>query len=331
MQTRGRALYNLIRMNWQENPTTPVKPWQVEDYRAVPTEDLFQRLAAFNIPLNETHFKAYVEGSDSPEDLAETLFLEEGEDRFEQVYLLIFELWRRLASEKESLSTFCDELDHLIDLYDQDLLENKESLIDALSELERVLDEHADQGEEPTVLFEEIALYCAHDLESFIYDFASEEIDEEDPIQGSEIIEGFAPYIADKKWFEFLRLRLLAMSNPEEAETMLARILEEQEEDPDFELLLDIARFLVHQGEAANFARVVKQTRHLLETEQDFQELLAITFEFYRLLDRDQEMEKVGEILSLREGVPLSQEIASSDELFQAYFRLIEDLDRSEA
>ncbi|NGX27785.1 MAG: hypothetical protein K940chlam6_01723, partial [Chlamydiae bacterium] len=31
METKGRALYNLIRMNWQEDSSLPVAQWQVED------------------------------------------------------------------------------------------------------------------------------------------------------------------------------------------------------------------------------------------------------------------------------------------------------------
>ena len=33
MQIERRALYNLMRMNWQIDPSLPAEPWQVEDYR----------------------------------------------------------------------------------------------------------------------------------------------------------------------------------------------------------------------------------------------------------------------------------------------------------
>lgn len=331
METKGRALYNLIRMNWQEDPTLPVEPWQVEDYRSLSIKDLFKRLKALKIPLDEERFIIYGEHSASPEELTDTLFVDEELDQFDQVYLLVFELWRRLLPEKESLSIFCDQLDYLIDLYDQEMLKSEEALNDALTELERVLDEHTDKGEDPHTLFQEISLYCAHDLQSFIYDFASDQIDQNNNLQASEIIDGFSPYISESRWFEFLQLRLLAAVDPDEADVMLDRILEEQNRNPDFELLLEIARFLVNQGAVPNFVKVVKQARTLIETEQDFQELLAITCEFYRLLDREEESQKVFEILKKRQGIPLEQEVASNDKLFKEYFRLFEDLDWSEA
>lgn len=331
METRGRALYNLILMNWQEDPDLSLEPWQVEDYRSLSTTDIFKRLKALGIPLDEESFKSYADACASPEELTDTLFVEEELDQFDEVYLLVFELWRRFLPEKESLSIFCDELDHLINLYDHDQLENEESLNDAITELERILDENVDQGEDPQALFQEISLYCAHDLQSFIYDYSADQIDHEHLLQASEIIDGFAPYITDARWFEFLQYRLLAAADPDEGEIMLARILEEQNQSPDFELLLEIARCLVNQGEVANFLKVVKQAKNLIETEQDFQELLAITCEFYRLLDREEKSEKLFDILKQRQDIPLEQEIASNDKHFKEYFKLFEDLDRSEA
>ena len=331
MQTRGRALYNLIRMNWLEDKHLPAEEWQFEDYRSLSTDELFHRLFALHISLDEERFQHFAEAVSSPEELIETLWIEEDSEQFDKAYLLIFELWRRLMPEKQSLSIFCDELDHLIDRYDASEVENIEEIHEALGELERVLDEHADQGEDPKKLFEEISYYCAHELESFIYDFASDEIDHDNPLNASELIEGFAPYIKNAKWFELLELRLLASTDPEEAEAMLERLIKEQEEEPDFELLLEIARFLVHRGDIVHFLNLVKRARNLIEVEQDFQELLAINCEFYRLLDRDQESEKMGELLKKRQGISLEKEMSPNDPHFKEYFKLIEDFGRSEA
>lgn len=331
METRGRALYNLILMNWQEDPSLEVEPWQIEDYRAFSTKEIFKKLKTLGIPLDEERFLIYADASASPEELTDTLVVDEELERFDEAYLLVFELWRRLLPEKQSLSIFCDQLDFLINLYDNDQLDNEEELTDALTELERILDENYDQGEDPQELFKEISLYCAHDLQSFIYDYASDQIDEGRRLGASELIDGFSNYIIDHRWFEFLQMRLLAASDPDEGEIMLARILEDQIRNPDFELLLEIARYLVNQGNVRYFVKVVKQTRHLIETEQDFQELLAITSEFYRLLDLEDESEKVFEILKKRQGIPLEKEIASSDKEFIEYFKLFEDHDRSEA
>ncbi len=51
-----RALYNLLRMNWINEPTLPVESWQVEDYRALSLPDLFGRLKDFNIQLERVSF-----------------------------------------------------------------------------------------------------------------------------------------------------------------------------------------------------------------------------------------------------------------------------------
>ncbi|MBS0629583.1 MAG: hypothetical protein JSS30_05085 [Verrucomicrobia bacterium] len=315
-------------MNWQEDPTLPVEQWQIEDYRSLSSKELFKKLKALGIPLDEERFHNYAEASDSPEELTDALVVDEELDRFDEAYLIVFELWRRLAPEKESLSIFCDQLDYLIHLYDQDQLENEEDLNNALTELERILDENVDQGEDPQALFQEISLYCAHDLQSFIYDYASDQIDHDRGVYASELIDGFSPYTTDSQWFAFLQMRLLAASDPEEGEIMLDRILEDA---PDFELLLEIARYLVNQGDVSHFLRVVKQARNLIETEQDFQELLAITSEFYRLLDQEEQSQAVFDILKQRQGIPLEKEIASNDKHFKEYFKLFEDLDRSEA
>lgn len=331
METRGRALYNLLRMNWLEDPSLPVEPWQVEDYRALSMEELFSRLSHLGIPMDEPHFAVYADEAQSPEDLADTLWAFEETQDYDKAYLLIFELWRRLVPEKQSLSIFCDHLDHLISLYDQQILEDDEELAEALTELERILDENADMGVDPHLLFKEISLYCAHDLESFIYDFAAEEIDQEQTLNASEIIEGFSPYISDQDWFEFLQLRLLASADPDEAEMMLARIIDEQKDQPDFELMLEIARFLVNRGAINYFIQTLRQARPHLLTEQDFQELLAITCQFYRLLDKDDEAEQTADILAKRQSIPLEKEISSQDPDIKDFYDLVEDLDWSEA
>ena len=331
METRGRALYNSIRMSWIEDPSLPVEMWQVEDYRMLETEVLFQRLSALGIPMDTQHFLLYAEEVGSPEELTDTLWVSENLEKYDQAYLLIFELWRRLIPSKQSLSIFCDQLDHLISLYDQEQLANEEALNDALTELEKLLDEHADQGIEPHLLFKEISLYCAHDLESFIYDFASEKLDHEQTLSASELIEGFAPYISDEDWFEFLRLRLLASTDADEAEVMLSRIIEEQKGTPNFELMLEIARFLVNRGATSYFLQTIRQARSHIHTEQDLQELLAITCQFYRLLDKIGHEKKIEELLAKRSHIPLEQEVSVQDSDIQDFYVLVENLDWSEA
>ncbi len=331
METRGRALYNLIQMNWQEDPSLPVQDWQTADYRSLETEKLFQRLKSLGISLDEEHLLAYGESVSSPEELTETLWTYDDLTKFDQVYLLLFELWRRLLPEKQSLSIFCDQLDYLIDLYDQDQLEDEELLQEAIADLERILDEHVDEGGDPKQVFIEISLYCAHDLESFIYDFISDQIDQENHLYASEILDAFESYFEEKKWFDFLHMRLIANADLDEANRILAGLLQSQSKQPDLEFLLDIARFLIHQGAIPYFIETVSKARPLIQAEQDFQELLAIATQFYRLLDREEKAEKVYEMLKGRQKIPLEKEIASSDKGVKEFFQLVKDLDWSEA
>ena len=51
-----RALYYLLRINWLSEPNMPVEPWQIEDYKAKPIQELFERLKAFQITLDRVEF-----------------------------------------------------------------------------------------------------------------------------------------------------------------------------------------------------------------------------------------------------------------------------------
>ena len=115
-----RALYNLLRLNYQEDPTLAVESWQVQDYRGFSLEDLFNQLKEINIHLDKPSFEIYVENTEDPEDLTQLLSEDvENIKTQDQVYLLVFELWRRLAARKPSVSLFCDELDRKIEEYDR--------------------------------------------------------------------------------------------------------------------------------------------------------------------------------------------------------------------
>jgi hypothetical protein len=318
-------------MNWLEDSTLPVELWQVEDYRCILTEELFTRLSHLGIPLDKERFSSYAEEENSPEELTDTLWADEDLENFDRAYLIVFELWRRLLPNKQSPSIFCDELDRLITQYDQESLEDEDQLYEALIELEKILDQNTDHGVDPHLVFKEISLYCAHDLESFIYDFAAEEIDRQQNLNASELIEGFSPYITDEDWFEFLQLRLLEGVDPQEAEAMLARIIHKQKDHPDFELMLEIARFLINRGAIAYFIQTLKQARPHIQTEQDFQEILAIACQFYRLLDKDNKALITGDLLAKRQLLPLEKEIHADDPDVKELYDLVEDLDWSEA
>jgi hypothetical protein len=322
MESLGKSLYNSLRINWLEDPSSEIAPWQTEDYRALKTKEIFKRLESFDISLSENSFLLYAQNCNSPEELIETLWLgDEEPQKIDQAYLLLFELWRRLVPEKQSLSIFCDELDHLFYLHDHELLESEEKLQDALDELETILDETVDQGISPEEAFQNFSNYLAHDFESFIYDYIAKQLDQSDEIYASELLDGFYEYIIDKRWFDLLRMRLYERTDFEEGHLMLERILEQTKEEPDLDFLLEIMRFLVHQGNIEDFNKAALLTRSLLQKEEDFQELLALTCEFYRMLDREKDEEKFAEILRKRISHAPDAPLSPSDKDINAYFR----------
>lgn len=288
---QAKALYNLLRYNWLSNKSLQIEPWQVENLRELPIETLFARLETFSISLNEERFLRYAEAVNTPEELIEYLWVRDDKDlsEFDQSYLLLFELWRRLLPEKQSISLFCDELDYRIALYDEDLLENEELLLESIDALEDILDETVDEGEEPKKIFSLIASYCAHDLENFLYDYIVGQIESGNELCASELIEGFYQYVSDQRWFHFLRIVLFMSTNGDEAQLVLRRFLEEIQENPDFDLLLEVANYLTHRGDMSLFMQTIKQSCALIEKEGQFQEILETVAKFYQCCDRDKE------------------------------------------
>ncbi|HSX04498.1 MAG TPA: hypothetical protein VLG76_07195 [Rhabdochlamydiaceae bacterium] len=310
----GKALYNLLRINSLEDPNLEVEPWAIEEYREIPTEELFLRLKKLAIPLNEQTFLHYAENCDSPEQMAEMLWTQEEYSKdFDQSYLLIFELWRRLLPGKQTLSLFCNDLDHLIFLYDRDKLEDQQPLQEALQQLETILDENVDQGANPAQLFQTVLDHSAHDIESFLHDYISDQIEQENGLYASELIDGFYAYVQNKRWLDFERMRLLTMTDHDEGMLMLSRILDDLGENPDFELLMQIAHFLAHQDAFEFLLRTLLLAKPLIQTEADFQEMLLAATEFYRLSDQAEREDALQSLISKRASIPLDEAFSPSD------------------
>ena len=211
MDIAQKALYNSLRMSFLQNTEShedvAIEPWKVEDYRTLTLDELFKRLYGQEIVLDKQLFKSYAEQFDSPEELTQWLLGSEEvpPEDYDQVYLVVFELWRKLSPEKPSISIICDELDFQISQYDLGKRENPEPLQEALSTFYAILQENIDQGMEPTQVFETLSEFLAHDLEHFLYDYISDQIDEHAYDVATELLDQFYPFIGDKKWFDLLR------------------------------------------------------------------------------------------------------------------------------
>ncbi|MBI2811772.1 MAG: hypothetical protein HYX67_13225 [Candidatus Melainabacteria bacterium] len=324
MQLKGKALFNLLRINWLEDRNMQVKPWAVEDLRDFDIQELFSRLKKLGLILDEKGFYLYAENCDTPEELAECLALEEEDpEKFDQAYLLLFEIWRRLCPEKIGLSVFCDELDQLIELYDSDDLENEEPLQNALIILEDILDEGADSEGDSKKVFSEVSLYCAHDLEGFLFDYITDQIEAQNATYASELIDDFCEFVSDKRRFDVLRARLFALSDIPESKLLYGRILEDLDEDPDLELLLAVVESLVRHGDITLFMLAVKRALPLLKTEEEFQSLLTLVAEYFRCLDRETDEKAVSAFLESRSAHALDKALDHADKTYLHFSKLI--------
>lgn len=323
MQIERRALYNLLRMNWLQDPSMEVEPWQIEDYREMSFKALFDRLKDKNIRLDRSNFLSLAESYDTPEDLSEEFLDDADPTTQDQIYLLIFELWRRLITEKPSLSIFCDELDHQIHLYDSSPNPNTEAIQDIIANFQVILDENADQGGNPQEIFTSICAGCANDIDSFLYDFIAEQIDNHNDSYAMELLDGFSKYVTDAKWFEFLRARLMASTDLEGANRYLRQILQNYSQADDLEFNLEVLSFLVAGGEQELFVNLAKKTANLVAEEDDFQDLLLICADYYHRLDEDHKEQAIQEILKERSKTKqLNDPISPQD----AHFALLDQI-----
>jgi hypothetical protein len=325
MEMNRRALYNSLRMNWILKPSLEVKAWQVEDYRTMPLDQLFERLEDIDIRLDKTSFVAFADSFDDPEDLTEALVQDSTLDTSlqDQAYLLIFELWRRLLPEKPCLSILCDEIDHQIHLYDQNLSEHAEDIEDALSNLQIILDENADEGADPHDLFQCINSSCANDVEGFLHDFISEKIDEGNYTYATELLDGFSEYVQDKKWFDLLRARVIAVNDLEEANKIVKTFINSKKNDRDLEFNLEVLSFLVSISDRETFEKVVKRAAELLKVEEDFQTLLSISSDFYHRLDKEEIEKSLQFLLKQREKRNPNQKFDKRDPDFISFLKIV--------
>lgn len=287
MELQTKALYNYLRFAHAEDPSIPCEGWQIENLRTESLESLFERLKKKGIFLDSHSFAHFAEECDSPESLAELLLADlEEPELYDRLYLVLFELWRRLLPERQSLSVFCDELDHQIWLFDNDKLDSDEPIQDAIANLIEILEEHVDAGGKPAEVFASIGRFSAQDLYSFLVDFISELLDEGNELYATELIEHFMPYVHDDGWFAFLRIRLMALSDPVKANQQLASLFENKKAIT-LDFLIEALHFIAIYGEKPLFLRAVHLAIPLLETGEEFALLLTLSIDYFRRRDRE--------------------------------------------
>ena len=314
MHIREKALYNLLRLNWLRDPTLSVQPWQVADYRALEKNEILNRLETLGITLDEERFLACAEELASPEELASLLWTGSEDDvkGEDQAYLLLFELWRRLLPQRETLTLFCDELDHQIFCFVED--GKVEDIDEILVRLEDILDSYVDSGENPKKVFQTISLACAYDLERFLFEYITDLIDASEEMFASELLDGFFEYVADPKRFEFLRIRLFANVDPQETSLLLNRLVESLKRGAHFDLLLEIARFLVSFGQDPLYRKIILKGLDWMETEEEFFEVLHNLQDYFCCLDKDEKQAVVEAVIKKRANHDSQSSINTKDQ-----------------
>lgn len=281
-----KAIYNLLRLNAREDPSLQVEPWALEDLRSIELEQLWKKLTVLGVRLEKESFLHYAEECDSPEQLAELIVDEnQAPEIFDRIYLLLFEAWRRLLPERPSLSIFCDELDAQIDLYDMSVLNSDEHIQDGLANLLEILEEHIDAGMNPQKAFVSVSEYCANDLESFLFDYISDLLDQNNTLYASELLEEFNPYISHSPGFLFLQARLLSFTDIKEANRNIKALLTKE---LDSDLLFDVLHLLVTTGEHDLFQSAMRKLLPQLNNEEDLHEAMDLAADYFRRLDHDE-------------------------------------------
>lgn len=322
MELKKKALFNLLRINYEEDHTIPCEHWQIENLRDLDESELYFRLEKLGIEYDRESFREDATSFDSPEEFCENFHLQD-QNVNDCVYLLLFELWRRVMVEKKCLSVFCDEIDHRISLYDRGFLQSDEMIQDLLAYIEEILDEHTDMGMEPDAAFQTLSEYCAHDIESFLFDYIYEQIETGNLSYASELLEGFYPFVQDVKWFNFLRACLLADQDIKEANEIISHLILELEKTPILELQMEILRFMTKVGDRDLFMLLVKRTKNLLRTEEDFLELMEIVSDFFRRLDYEEVESSIQDLMAARCNIQPQEELDKKDPDLKSFEKII--------
>lgn len=254
-----------------------VEPWQVEDYRKHPIDFIFKRLRALGFALDEKQFITYAKHAESPEQLSELICDDANE--FDKVYLLIFELWRRLLPTHKTASIQCDEICYQIFRYEHEDLANFDELFEALSSLEEMLEDLEDEGLQKSQILHKVSELCGYNLENFLFDFIQNLLDEGLEKEAGELIDTFRPYVENSRTFEFLHARFIFFADEAEATMHLLQILEE--ELTDIDLLLEIAFFAL---DLVDKNVLLKSCQQLLTLDLDnaaMEQLIEILQQFF--------------------------------------------------
>jgi hypothetical protein len=312
-------------MQWLQDPSFTVEEWQIEDLRHLQDAELFDRLQRHEIWLDPHSFVVQAEEVNTPEDLSNLMIGDRSilDQEQDQIYLLIFELWRRFLPERKSLTIFCDELDHYIWQYDHYELDDLTPLEQSLDGLAQILKEGTEDGHEPLEVFEAVACRCANDLESFLFDYINDRIDEGDFGYANRLLDSYIDFMSDTKWFHLLKSRIRSLEDPDSSLQSLANLIHEAHAEPDMDFLFELLLILVEVGDDPLFFPVVQDLVHQIRQEDQFQEILQITYDYFQRHDRDDIANEILKIIETREHIPLNSPFSQKDPVIERFYSAI--------
>ncbi|OGN61780.1 MAG: hypothetical protein A3F40_01775 [Chlamydiae bacterium RIFCSPHIGHO2_12_FULL_27_8] len=298
-----KALYNLLKFTSIDKKPKNVENWQIEDLRKIDLDILFKKLHKFDIFLDNENFLKYSKNFFTPEEFSSFLSDEKDLQQRDQIYLIIFELWRRFAQDKKSISIFCDELDHRIFEYDNNKMKNDEKIQNHISMIKSILDENVDAGESHKKVFNDFTKFLAHDYENFLLDYISDLIDIKNYSYALDLIDSYYSYFNAKNWLDFLKAKIFSVTNINSSKELFENILLKLKNKSDLELQFRILDFLSYSLDRSLFISFSKEMFKIVENEKNFKCFLEILLNFFERIDDEKKAAEIRKILKKRESI----------------------------
>ncbi len=312
MNLCGMAQYNfLIKKYNKTKKLSNVEPWQIINYRDFSLKQLFTGLNELISELNCDNFKDYASKFESPESFAHNLS-EVAPENKEKIYLYIFELWRRLV-DKKTISIFCDELDHIIDDYNENKNTNEKIIYSTLSDLIDILNYNVDIGENQNKMFACIKRHLSNKLESFICHFLHDQLNNGNKESASELLHDFSDYIENNIWFDFLKIKKIETFASKSSVALMSSFLKNLHEKPNLDIYFDLLSHLITIGDYNLFADVCMESLKLIKNKEQFTKLLNIILDYYIINDMEKKEALMKDLIKEMEPTINNKKIKPSD------------------
>jgi len=296
MGLHKKAYYNLLRFDHLEGKKSHSANWQVENLQDLSLEDLFKKINRLGIEINSEAFISLAKNLASPEEMIEKLSQNlKNNKKEDELYLSVFEVWKKLFPEKVSLSVFCDDVDNSFFAYDKNILESDEKVQSLLANLEVLLDENVDEGLDPTDAFEALTKYCACDVGCFLYNYIFEQIDSDNKSYALELLEGFYPYVKKNRWFSILCIELC--DDPCQINNLINGLIENFRFVPDIDLGLEVLKVMIAKASQNQFLSLVSLLLNQKLEKEHLIELISSSCDFFRMKDKEKEEKSLNVLL----------------------------------